>query len=144
MLTRPRCFTMLGFMPIALQRLRPIRVGPIGPLETLEGLEQLRFLENGRAVAVRRSAGARAAVLGIEQPRRRATDRGDDGRDGRRMTPVPVSLIIVSRHRTAALLRAIRAVRLQDHRELEADRGGRPCGGDGGAGVGTADQGGGV
>jgi O-antigen biosynthesis protein len=35
------------------------------------------------------------------------------------MTDATVSLIIVSRHRTASLLRAISAVRLQDHRALE-------------------------
>lgn len=35
------------------------------------------------------------------------------------MTGAPVSLIIVSRHRTASLLRTISAVRLQDHLQLE-------------------------
>lgn len=35
------------------------------------------------------------------------------------MTSVPVSLIIVSRHRTASLLRTISAVRLQDYADLE-------------------------
>ena len=35
------------------------------------------------------------------------------------MTDTPVSLIVVSRHRTASLLRTIAAVRLQDYAALE-------------------------
>ena len=82
---RSRCSTTSGVYAYRRAALTAYSGWPIGPLETWEGLEQLRFMENGTPVHCVEVAGPRPAVLGAQQPDRRAADRGDPARAGHRL-----------------------------------------------------------